>query len=1585
MADEGINVAILKGLIEIGYDPEKMATFIDQLTSAKAKQIAAKTEGDRLKQSFDKLSASLDPVVARQLKYNQAVTTLDRALKAGIITQQQYNITLAQAKERLQDTTTWSQRLGAEIGGNLKSQFLSFVNPTTLAVGAVTGGLAALVAGTRQVIQVSIEAEESQRKVAFAVDQYGERAGVTVGLIDDLANAQSRLTGADDEEIASAAALSLRFNRISGEDLPRLIAVAQDMAVVLGTDIPSATDKAAAYINLPAQALTKLKKEGYAVSDAQSKMVKDFLKANDVASAQGVIFDILEEQYGGAAEAARDTMGGALKALGTTWENFLERIGEDKLGPLREGIESLIGLIEIATDNIGKLEIGFHLTRKAVNLFTAGAIEGMADLISLTSKAAPLFGILGIAIKKTGADEAAVAKLRAGAAVARKNAAESDQALAQAILRSMGIEIPETKKLTGAKKQLTEQEIELAEQRAKLLEQAAKIVDASRDELSDIQALLQARKIGVDAMKLQQAVQQALSKAQAAGKAATSEQRLEIIRNTIAIFQSKNAIDEIGEAQKRAADLFAESNKEMLRQVTILANLEQVAIDLSRASIDININQVSEGGQLATETTRARLDYANEWRETWRSASDVAEVEIQRVMASLLTVEEKERAIAQIRSDLLDNHLNEWGSFFGTLGGMFGGVFQQISNAIGNIQQAQQAGKQLGSLIGGAGSQLSTTLGYAAATVAVIYEVYKAVDAQIEKNKRRKWGTSAQVEIVGGDWSSDSFAADRSGAEVSRSLRQLIRDILDSLDAVISDLPQISIRARKDGKEFSAYVAGVFVGTFTDAETAIQEGVRYALASGTFAAISKEMAQALKASLDATMEELQQNIATANVARRARLGDVGFGYAELNDQWLRHIEAMRKVGLAIDNAIAARDRELESYKNNVLGIDMASVERLRNLQSLSRGLAEAADVSRAAIRQQMEDIQRQIEYAQRTRGQGSGGVGQDQRSGNQSGPGGALNPILDYLEVDGTTAELQRQLQALQNELDKIPEALSEVEVDMGVFNILREYLPETAEYGAMGVRFAQMEVDKKFQELKLTLIAMGEWEQWAAVWNDAYQNAMNLAGRDGKPRGGRGGGGGRVGGRDEVRDFISDRREDLRLNGLSEHARAIAELDRQYAPMLEKAGKDIGLRNQLLALKDAEIRQLEQENIKGIVSDFQDFVSLTSSFDEVRGTATDLINRIEDSAMGDPRKANMISRILGQMNAQIDKLSKEKALSLFDSMASDLIGLGVQEKDLADARKAMQLIDHQLKMENYRTEIEILRAKGNLDTATMAIIDDAFNRLQSIDLSNLTPPVPPGPTTTGGAGYYDWITNPGVFQGYGDSVTTTIDQVGNALQEAQDLFQRYVDDGLSPFNRDLRDLNRDFAIIFEQMGQGPEVMNQYALAMERLNEQYSGDLEDLLSDLNFGANTDLSLEGQLSNVMAQFEQISGEIASGDLSNAGLYRSLGNQALELLGRVGGSGSAEYDVFRERLRNEVNLVLGNSSGPSGLLPVNTSAATEQTTSLLGDISTHSSRQITRLDTANGLLEQLLTAITRPPVTGSVRLSIGSEPTIPRIND
>lgn len=250
---------------------------------------------------------------------------------------------------------------------------------------------------------------------------------------------------------------------------------------------------------------------------------------------------------------------------------------------------------------------------------------------------------------------------------------------------------------------------------------------------------------------------------------------------------------------------------------------------------------------------------------------------------------------AQAYIDKLDNQFwtsqaSEWASALGNLGSLFGGFLDKIasglSNAINNVVKAYQSGNQIGGLlnnagIGGAG--LGGALGGILAEVQIFYEIYSIVDKMIQAANAHKFGTLTQLQVIGGEWSSPSYF-DETGKQASIAIRNLINTILKSIDGELENMPQITIRARADGKKFGAYVAGIFAGEFDSAQEAMQAAVLSAIKQSTFSKdTSRLVSEAIRGSQALSLDQLQQDIALGETLATQNL-----------DQFIQQMEVARQ-------------------------------------------------------------------------------------------------------------------------------------------------------------------------------------------------------------------------------------------------------------------------------------------------------------------------------------------------------------------------------------------------------------------------------------------------------------------------------------------------------------------------------------------------------------------------------------------------------------------------------------------------------------------------------------------------------------------
>jgi hypothetical protein len=224
----------------------------------------------------------------------------------------------------------------------------------------------------KAVIDATIDAERAFALLDNAVKASGGSAGRTTAQLADMASELQRLTTFDDEAIQGAEQLLLRFRSIQGVNFDRALKSTLDLSTALGTDLESAAKLVGKALEDPQKGMTQLARSGVILSDSQKELVKRFVEAGDKAGAQRVILNELERSYGGAAEAARNTLGGALTGLKNAFGDLLEGKGGSVTGAT-EAINDLADLL-----NSKEVKDGF-----------AAIISGMAGVASAAAAAIP--------------------------------------------------------------------------------------------------------------------------------------------------------------------------------------------------------------------------------------------------------------------------------------------------------------------------------------------------------------------------------------------------------------------------------------------------------------------------------------------------------------------------------------------------------------------------------------------------------------------------------------------------------------------------------------------------------------------------------------------------------------------------------------------------------------------------------------------------------------------------------------------------------------------------------------------------------------------------------------------------------------------------------------------------------------------------------------------------------------------------------------------------------------------------------------------------------------------------------------------
>lgn len=193
-------------------------------------------------------------------------------------------------------------------------------------VVAAIGAAAVLAVGVaigRKIIKESEESQDALAQLEAGIKSTGGAAGLTAEELQKMASQIQDVSTESDEAVERAQALLLTFTNIRGNNFRDATVAVVDMAKKMG-GLESASIQVGKALNDPIKGVTALQKVGVTFSDTQKQLIKDLVDAGRGAEAQQVILKELRTEFGGSAEAARNTLGGALTHLSNVWGDLFE-------------------------------------------------------------------------------------------------------------------------------------------------------------------------------------------------------------------------------------------------------------------------------------------------------------------------------------------------------------------------------------------------------------------------------------------------------------------------------------------------------------------------------------------------------------------------------------------------------------------------------------------------------------------------------------------------------------------------------------------------------------------------------------------------------------------------------------------------------------------------------------------------------------------------------------------------------------------------------------------------------------------------------------------------------------------------------------------------------------------------------------------------------------------------------------------------------------------------------------------------------------------------------------------------------------
>jgi hypothetical protein len=191
------------------------------------------------------------------------------------------------------------------------------------AVKAFVGALA-IGATITKVIAATVEQERVTAQLEATLKSTGRYTPELSANLQAMAGELQGMTAFGDEAIISMQALLLTFTQIGGENFNRAQSAILDVATAMGTDLKSAAIQVGKALNDPVLGVSALARSGIQFTDSQKDVIKSLVDTGRAAEAQAIILKELELQFGGSAEAARNTLGGALQALQNAFGDLLE-------------------------------------------------------------------------------------------------------------------------------------------------------------------------------------------------------------------------------------------------------------------------------------------------------------------------------------------------------------------------------------------------------------------------------------------------------------------------------------------------------------------------------------------------------------------------------------------------------------------------------------------------------------------------------------------------------------------------------------------------------------------------------------------------------------------------------------------------------------------------------------------------------------------------------------------------------------------------------------------------------------------------------------------------------------------------------------------------------------------------------------------------------------------------------------------------------------------------------------------------------------------------------------------------------------
>jgi hypothetical protein len=246
-----------------------------------------------------------------------------------------------------------SQRGKQQVDG-WKGTFATWNRRAVLASTIIVG--AAVKVG-KSLIDAGREGIKQEAALAQVFESLGGTASAAFQQAGDEAMRMSRLIGVPGTEITAVQTKLATFPRVwedpikGAENFNRATMLAFDLEAAGFGDAEGNITQLGKALNDPIQGMSALTRVGVSFTEAEKEKIKQLAESGDLLGAQEILYQALESQVGGVAEATTDG-GDRMRAM---WENLQDQLGRQLIPAFERLMEIGQRVLEWASENSATL------------------------------------------------------------------------------------------------------------------------------------------------------------------------------------------------------------------------------------------------------------------------------------------------------------------------------------------------------------------------------------------------------------------------------------------------------------------------------------------------------------------------------------------------------------------------------------------------------------------------------------------------------------------------------------------------------------------------------------------------------------------------------------------------------------------------------------------------------------------------------------------------------------------------------------------------------------------------------------------------------------------------------------------------------------------------------------------------------------------------------------------------------------------------------------------------------------------------------------------------------------------------------